>query len=100
MEFNIACLESLMACLQHELAYKWTSTFKKDYSNTNILDARHFIQRKSIKTNFNLDSYTQVFQNKHGFIKNLSVLDLLFNEGPNALDYLLTQPNEVEIKAD
>ena len=89
MEFNIACLESLMTCMQHELDFSWTTRFEKDYSDTNILDARQFIQRKSIKINFNLDGYTQVFQNKHGFLKNLSVLDLLFNEGPNALDYLL-----------
>jgi hypothetical protein len=27
------------------------------------------------------ESYTQVFDDKHGFINNLSVLDLLFNEG-------------------
>lgn len=94
MEFNMACLESLMGCLQHDLEYTWTIKFEKDYSNTSIIDARQFIQRKSIKTNFNLDSYTQVFQNKHGFKKNLSVLDLLFNEGPSALDYLLVQPNE------
>ena len=94
MEFNMACLESLMTCIEHELDFSWTTTFEKDYSKTSILDARQFIQRKSIKTNFKLDSYTQVFKNKHGFIKNLSVLDLLFNEGPNALDYLLTQANE------
>ena len=94
MEFNIACLESLMTCMQHELDFSWTTRFEKDYSDTNILDARQFIQRKSIKINFNLDGYTQVFQNKHGFLKNLSVLDLLFNEGPNTLDYLLAQSNE------
>ena len=89
MEFNMTCLESYMTCLQHELSYDWTSKFEKDFSNTNIQDARQFIHRKFIKTNFNLESYTQVFQNKHGFIKNLSVLDLLFNEGPMAKQLLL-----------
>lgn len=33
--------------------------------------------------------YWQVFSSKQGFIPNLSVLDLLFNEGPNAITYLL-----------
>ena len=28
---------------------------------------------------------------KHGYINNLSILDLLFNEGTNALNYLETQ---------
>ena len=32
--------------------------------------------------------YYQVFSEKFGFIPNLSVMDLLFNEGPASLDYL------------
>jgi hypothetical protein len=37
-------------------------------------------------------SYIQVFQDKHGYLTNLSILDLLFNEGPNALGYLKRHP--------
>ena len=33
----------------------------------------------------------QVFDDKHGFLNNLSVLDLLFNEGKFAMDYLKNQ---------
>ncbi len=33
--------------------------------------------------------YYQVFANRHGFVSNLSVMDLLFNEGPASIDYLL-----------
>ena len=33
-------------------------------------------------------SYYQVFVQRHGFIPNLSVMDLLFNEGPASIDYL------------
>ncbi|MBQ2006083.1 MAG: WbqC family protein [Bacteroidales bacterium] len=33
--------------------------------------------------------YYQVFSQRCGFISNLSVMDLLFNEGPASLDYLL-----------
>ena len=32
--------------------------------------------------------YTQVFDSKFGFINNLSILDLLFNQGPNSRKYL------------
>lgn len=33
--------------------------------------------------------YYQVFADRHGFVPNLSVMDLLFNEGPASIDYLL-----------
>ena len=33
--------------------------------------------------------YFQVFSRKYGFIQNLSIMDLLFNEGPDAVSYLL-----------
>ncbi len=33
--------------------------------------------------------YYQVFAERNGFIPNLSVMDLLFNEGPASIDYLL-----------
>lgn len=32
--------------------------------------------------------YFQVFAQKHGFISNLSIMDLLFNEGPDSILYL------------
>jgi WbqC-like protein family len=34
--------------------------------------------------------YYQVFEDRHGFIPNLSILDLLFSEGPGAVDRLKT----------
>ncbi|MCD8435586.1 WbqC family protein [Tenacibaculum dicentrarchi] len=35
-----------------------------------------------------MDTYIQMFDDKHGFIPNLSILDLLFMEGPNASTFL------------
>lgn len=50
-------------------------------------DIRNLINAKTKET-YALDKYVQVFDHKHGFIPNLSILDLLFNEGPNTLQYL------------
>ncbi|MEI7830129.1 MAG: WbqC family protein [Prolixibacteraceae bacterium] len=44
--------------------------------------------RQSIDENFRPTPYMQVFQEKFGFTANLSILDLLFNEGPMAMDIL------------
>ncbi|MBQ9477780.1 MAG: WbqC family protein [Bacteroidales bacterium] len=33
--------------------------------------------------------YSQVFADRFGFVGNLSVMDLLFNEGPDAISYLI-----------
>ena len=37
---------------------------------------------------FTLKPYYQVYQQKHGFLANLSILDLLFNLGPESIFYL------------
>lgn len=46
----------------------------------NLLDAKGQIPA--------LPNYTQVFENKYGFLSNLSILDLLFNLGPASRTYL------------
>ena len=37
---------------------------------------------------FSPNPYYQVYGQKHGFLPNLSVLDLLFNMGPESIFYL------------
>lgn len=66
-----------------------TTEYKKDY---NFYDYRNTIQPKSpiidkIEEKI-IKPYYQVFNNKHGFLKNLSILDLLFNMGPESVLYL------------
>ena len=71
-----------------DIAYKTTTSYEKTQDNT--VDYRSLIAAKKEAT-FNFDRYIQVFTQKHGFISNLSILDLLFNEGPNTLNYLESQ---------
>jgi hypothetical protein len=52
-------------------------------------DLRPLINGKKDATK--IETYTQVFEEKHGFLNNLSILDLLFNEGRYAVDYLKKQ---------
>lgn len=53
-------------------------------------DLREVIHPKRDDPWANEKPYFQVFAQKHGFIPNLSIMDLLFNEGPDSLDYLLS----------
>lgn len=56
---------------------------------TDYTDYRSLVNGKKDTTQ--IEEYTQVFNEKHGFINNLSILDLLFNEGRYAGDYLKNQ---------
>lgn len=88
MDFNFKCTEAIFDCLQLPFKYETTQVFEIEPTET--LDARPLANsRKEIKQNFK--SYAQVFDDKHGFLQNLSILDLLFNEGPSAIIYLESQ---------
>lgn len=61
--------------------------------SSELLNLRERIHPKSREENllklFKKEKpYYQVFNHKQGFISNLSILDLLFNEGPNSISFL------------
>ncbi|TYP72847.1 WbqC family protein [Aquimarina intermedia] len=87
LDFNYETLEVVADCLQLDLSYQKTNRYKKEV--TEHRDLRSLIIAKNEK--HELASYNQVFQDKHGSLKNLSILDLIFNEGTNALTYLEEQ---------
>ena len=90
LDLNYHCFEVVKECLQIDIPYVNSQTYIKD---PDCKDLRFLINAR--KENLqSLDQYTQVFSEKHGFISNLSILDLLFNEGPNALNYLESQSLE------
>ena len=49
-----------------------------------VINAKHPLP----DADFTPKEYWQVFQHKHGFLPNLSILDLLFNMGPESIFYL------------
>ncbi len=87
-DFNYECTQIIMDCLQLEVNLKKTTEYNVDILPPTV-DQRIIVNAK--KNVFELDKYTQVFDSKHGFITDLCVLDLLFNEGTNALTYLENQ---------
>ena len=81
------CLQSLKlvtSLLDYDLEYKLSESYKAEVGFT---DLRRLI--KSRKESLPAPKrYIQVFSDKYGFIPNLSILDLIFNEGPASLNYL------------
>jgi hypothetical protein len=92
MDLNFESMEFVTKCMRMKLDYETTLEYFQDVDSNLILDLRTLVDGKKDKSQF--DSYTQVFDDKHGFLTNLSILDLLFNEGKYALDYLKSQKLE------
>lgn len=87
MDLNFQAMEIVTECLGMEFNYEKTQEYFHEVND--IQDYRYLVNGKKDPSNF--EPYTQVFEEKHGFINNLSILDLLFNEGRYALEYLKNQ---------
>lgn len=89
MDLNFEAMQIVAKCLRMKLEYETTTEYFLEVDRTAVLDFRNLADGKKDASQFEL--YTQVFEEKHGFQNNLSILDLLFNEGRYALDYLKNQ---------
>lgn len=73
--------------IEHTASYVYTPA-------KGIMDMRNEIlpKAKQYKTDdqFKAAEYHQVFSLKHGFVKNLSIIDLLFNTGPDCRQHLIS----------
>ncbi len=88
LDLNRNILGTMLDILGIEADVGITENFKKEYVDAQ--DFRYFIQpKKQVEfTDFNPPEYFQVFNTKFGFRKDLSILDLIFNMGPEAYGYL------------
>jgi len=87
MDLNLEVFEIVKKCLRLKLEFEPTTEYFNEAAN--CTDFRYLANGKKDPNSF--EKYPQVFDDKHGFINNLSVLDLLFNEGKFAMDYLKSQ---------
>ena len=67
---------------------------KKNSDYNNYSDCNNYSDHKKNSdynnySHYNLQQYYQTFQRRNGFIPGLSVLDLLFNMGPESILYLI-----------
>lgn len=83
VEMNDFCLKTILKLLKVKKEYTFTDDFEK------IADDKDYRISLSKQEGAVMTSqYYQVFADRHGFVPNLSIVDLLFNEGPDSISYL------------
>lgn len=89
IELNEFCLKFILKVLKINKEIVYTEDFLP-ISDAN--DYRVSLSKWSPEgTNF--PKYYQVFDDRQPFVSNLSVIDLIFNEGPDTSNYLSTLPS-------
>lgn len=86
IDHNKLILNTLLGILEINAFPKETSEYRKNYEDAE--DLRLALNPKKPIEELNFPDYFQVFNERHGFIQNLSILDLIFNEGPASKQYL------------
>jgi len=90
-DYNLDIIHTLLEEIGIKKEIQLTTEFQPE-KHTKCIDFRNSISPKKrlrkVDPDFHPATYHQVFSEKYGFIPNLSILDLLFNEGPSTKDIL------------
>lgn len=84
LDFNLNALQIIQQILKTDQAYILNEEYIKNP------EAVNFRERFSAKapSEFAMEDYYQTFSDKLGFLKDLSVLDLICNKGPESVTYI------------
>jgi hypothetical protein len=84
-DYNLDLLSWIFKQLKKNPLIEFTSEYDKEKGEG--LDFRNHIDLKK-STDFHNKPYFQVFEDRNGFLPNMSIVDLLFNQGPQSKFYL------------
>ena len=82
-DFNLKLSKTILELMQVEKKLNFTSKFQKEWKGLDFRSSKFILK--------NQEEYQQVFCEKYSFIPNLSILDVLFNLGPETTSYLERQ---------
>ena len=83
-DFNQESNAMILKLLKINVDFSFTEDYRNSYPD--LLDLREAIHpKKTLPVN---KAYFQVFEPKNGFIPNISIVDLLFNQGPQSKNFL------------
>ena len=82
-DFNLKISKTILELMQVENKLNFTSKFQKEFNGLDFRSSKFILK--------NQEEYQQVFCEKYSFVPNLSILDVLFNLGPETTSYLERQ---------
>ncbi len=85
LNLNMELTETILEILKLKTKISFSTSFEPPGETEN--DFRYKITPKK-ESQFSVKEYFQVFNNGTGFVQGLSIIDLIFNMGPQAIDYL------------
>jgi len=84
-DYNEHLLQFILKAIKLPLSVTYTGSYEADYPDKKDFRSGFNPKKDSV---FNQKPYFQVFEDRKGFLGNLSIVDLLFNQGPQAINYL------------
>lgn len=90
-DLNMALLNFFIEKTGVKVDLRLTEDYIKDTRHEDLREVIHPKRPNTILQDLSLEKpYFQVFSGKYGFQPDLSIMDLLFNEGPDSILYLKT----------
>jgi len=84
-DYNEQLLQFILKAVKLKLSLNFTESYEAEYPL--LTDYRNTMNPKK-DPEFEQKPYFQVFDDRKGFQKNMSIIDLLFNQGPHSINYL------------
>ncbi|WP_462265561.1 WbqC family protein [Mucilaginibacter sp.] len=84
-DYNEQLFNLLLKLIKLNINLTYTTDYKADYPG--LADFRKSVHPKTASA-FEQKPYFQVFEERNGYLKNLSIIDLLFSQGPQTINYL------------
>jgi len=85
-DYHVAQLELILKILKINRPIGFTEKYEKN--PLDVIDYREAIHPKKESVYTHPKPYYQIFEDRHGFIPDLSIIDLIFNQGPQSKLYV------------
>ncbi len=97
LKFNTELTKELLKLIRIDCEIEYSESFSTPRQENSLPDVRYSITPKIEVNPKYFTEYIQVFSNKFNFSPGLSIIDLLFNLGPETKDYLYQHNSGIDM---